>query len=237
MRSPPGRARARGGGVVPGCARRAQRRLLDRPCRRRGARARGPAPRCPARLRREHRRDARDGRDHRPGPLRHPADAGDDGAAARPPRGARLAAAAAGRRLRAAAHPPQRRHDGLLHLGHHRRARRLRRHLRRDRPARRPRRGHGRRARADRRSACSSGACSRASCRCSSTAAASRQWPDEEDDARYVDGDISPSTHRARGGCAPALRSRAPSPSPLSFSSWYCWRARSGSCWAPWRWS
>ena len=51
-------------------ARRADRRLLDRACGRGGARPRRRAARAQTRLRRERGRDARDGRDHRTGPLR-----------------------------------------------------------------------------------------------------------------------------------------------------------------------
>ena len=91
---------ARGGRVVPRRPRRADRRLLDRARRRRGAGPRGRAARRAAGLRREHRGDARDGGHHRPGPLRRPAHPGGHRADPRPARGARLGAALAVPRLR-----------------------------------------------------------------------------------------------------------------------------------------
>ena len=63
--------------------------------------------------------------------------------AASTPAGGRLAPAA---RVRHGSPAPQRRHHGLLHLGDHGRARRLRRHLRRDRPPGGHRGGHRGRA-------------------------------------------------------------------------------------------
>ena len=84
-------------------------------------------------------------------------------------RGVGLVAAA--RRLRRCPPAPQRRHHRVLHLGDRRRARRLRRHLRRDRPPGRARGGHRGRARADGGRACWPGRRSRAPCRCWSTGA------------------------------------------------------------------
>ena len=81
---------------------------------------------------------------------------------------------AADPRLRGDPPAPQHGHHGVLHLGDHRRPRRLRRHLRRDRPPARPGDRHRRRPGAHRWPACSPGRPSRAPCRCWSTAAAWR---------------------------------------------------------------
>ena len=134
-------------------------------------------------------------------------------------------------------HPPaaQHGHHGVLHLGDHRRPRRLRRHLRRHRPAAR---AGGRHAPTPWRSpppACSYGRPSPAPSRCSSTAAACATGTGSPPDARQLTGDIGAKTGESGASRARPLRSACRGSRPPPWPSRCCWPAPPGRCWPPWR--
>ena len=137
--------------------------------------------------------------------------------------------------LRDRAPAAQRGHHRVLHLGDRRRARRLRRHLRRDRPPGGHRGRHGGRAGADRSRDCWPGPRSRARCRCWCTGAgcgAGTAWPANDS----IEG--TPSRRRWRKRCgfrygsqppgAASTRVRSPRASVVAFVVAAC-PARSGS--------
>ena len=186
-----------------------------------------------ARLRREHRRDARDRGHHRPGPLRHPAHPGGHRADARPPRGTRLGGALADPRLRRAAPGAQHRHHGVLHLGDRRRPRRLRRHLRRDRPPPGP--GGGQRGRAGAHRGRPGGLgglrIDRAGARLPArTGALGRHGRGRACDRPQYSRSIAVAS-----GTTGAASTRACSRWRRWRRSWRCWRPRRGGCFRRWR--